>query len=137
MEYRRVPLPIPKHSSDDVPYLELICRILTGVASALRVDEVFIIGVDNWFDMKWRNFSGIGRVAFNGGGLLYPQDTALDTFRQPKTTFPPFSPKRILVVEQPGSMHDVGLHMPPQLMRDKACFCPPRHRVVVHMPILV
>jgi hypothetical protein len=53
------------------------------------------VEVDNWFDHKWLDFSGIGRVGFFESFRL-EIDTAHDEFRQDKTTLPPFSPKRVI-----------------------------------------
>jgi hypothetical protein len=54
-----------------------------------------MIKVDNWFDKKWLNFSGIGTVHFPYWGIRSPE-AALDEFSQHQTTFPPFTPNRVL-----------------------------------------
>jgi hypothetical protein len=51
------------------------------------------VRIANWFDHKWLRYSGIGRVAFDGGLLIH---TALDEFRQEQITFPPFTPNRVV-----------------------------------------
>jgi hypothetical protein len=93
---RRTELEIPVQPNDDPGFLDLICRAITAELEVKTAQEVFVIRIDNWFDHKWLNFSGIGRVAFNNAGSKYIADTALDEFHQKKATFPPFSPKRVV-----------------------------------------
>ncbi len=85
--------------NDDPEFIDLVRRAVSGALKATPVQEVFVIRIDNGFDRKWLGFFGIGRVAFGWyTGIWYNPDTALDEFRQIKTTFPPFVPNR--VVEQ-------------------------------------
>ena len=38
---------------DDVAFLSLAQRIINGAIAELRMREVFLVHVDNWFDHKW------------------------------------------------------------------------------------
>lgn len=82
------------NATDDPQFVELVAHILDQLVLKGRPAGVFVIEIDNWFDHKWLNFSGKGRVAFNGG--LPEPDTALDEFFQEKVTFPPFNPQRVV-----------------------------------------
>jgi hypothetical protein len=90
---------IPNVSADDPQFIELVSRAVTGELEAKTVHGLFVIRIDNWFDHKWLNFSGIGRVAFGQYmGTWFDRDTALDEFHQQgaKSTFPPFTPNRVI-----------------------------------------
>jgi len=92
---RLMPLEIPSHPNDDPLFIDLACRAIAAELQGKAAQEVFVIRIDNWFDHKWLNFSGIGRVGFRWNVPNGP-DTALDEFRQGKATFPPFSPNRVV-----------------------------------------
>ncbi len=79
-------------TNDDPQFVESISRIISGLIKGSFPEEIFVVQIDNWFDLKWLNFSGIGRVGFWGEY----RDTALDEFRQDKITFPPFTPNRVV-----------------------------------------
>ena len=94
---RRIALELSSDSNDDPEFVPLVCRVVSGELEAKAVQEVFMIRIDNWFDHKWLNFSGIGRVAYGHyTGFSYDPDTSLDEFRQDKKTFPPFTPERVI-----------------------------------------
>jgi hypothetical protein len=38
---------------DDLGFLSLARRIINGAIVELRMREVFLVHVDNWFDHKW------------------------------------------------------------------------------------
>jgi hypothetical protein len=81
--------------TDDPQFVELLVRLLSRLVGEQTPAEIFVMKIDNWFDHKWLNFSGIGRVGFFHDFRL-EKDTALDEFRQDKVTFPPFTPKRVI-----------------------------------------
>jgi hypothetical protein len=90
---------IPIITSDDLGFIELVRLSVSAELEAKAVHGLFLIRIDNWFDCKWRNFSGNGRVAYGHyTGLSYDPDTALDAFhwKDTKSTFPPFTPNRIV-----------------------------------------
>jgi hypothetical protein len=90
---------IPNVPADDPQFIELVSRAVAGEPEAKTVHGLFVIRIDNWFDHKWLNFSGIGRVAFGQYmGTWFDRDTALDEFHQQgaKSTFPPFTPNRVI-----------------------------------------
>jgi hypothetical protein len=49
--YTMIPL-IPAEL-DDIAFLSLAQRIMNGALAELKVHEVFLVHVDNWFDHKW------------------------------------------------------------------------------------
>jgi hypothetical protein len=73
----------------------MVASILKHLDAAYNPDEIFIIRIRGWFDHKWLNFSGKGLVAYDSPLPNHPQ-VALDEFFQDQTTFPPFTPNRIL-----------------------------------------
>ena len=83
-------------STDDPKFMRLMNGIISGLVSNDVPDEIFVIKIENWFDHKWLNFSGIGRVGFFHDWRPNGIDTALDEFWQDKITFPPFTPKRVI-----------------------------------------
>ncbi len=78
---------------DDPAFLACVDRIIAGLIGRHRPEELYLVRIANWFDHKWLRYSGIGRVAFQGGLLIH---TALDEFRQEQITFPPFTPNRVV-----------------------------------------
>ena len=96
--------------NDDSQFVELVSRMISGMVTDKFPEEIFVTRIDNWFDHKWLNFSGIGRVGFFED-LRLEKDTALDSFWQDKITFPPFSPKR--VVEKSYTKRDDSGKFPP------------------------
>jgi hypothetical protein len=95
--HQRIELEFSRDSNDDAEFIDLVGRAVSGEVEAKAVREVFMVRIDNWFDLKWLNFSGIGRVAFGWHtGMSWAPDAALDEFRQLKTTFPPFVPDRVI-----------------------------------------
>src|SRR5271165_3435238 len=84
---------------DDPRFTDLVGRAVAGEVDAQTALGLFIIRIDNWFDHRWLNFSGKGRVAYGPTGIpSYDPDTALDEFHRQgtKTTFPPFNPNRVI-----------------------------------------
>ena len=91
-----IELEIPSHEGDDPQFVDLVRWIISAELELKPVQEIIVIRIDNWFDHKWLDFSGIGRVAFGTYYDFPTPDRALDEFRQRKKTFPPFSPKRVI-----------------------------------------
>jgi hypothetical protein len=85
---------IKTNPNDDPQFVELVMHIISGLVNGSFPEQIFVMKIDNWFDHKWLNFSGIGSVGFFWG--LNAPDTALDEFRQDKVTFPPFTPNRVV-----------------------------------------
>lgn len=82
--------------ADDPRFIELLNSVLRGVFESSKPEQVWLIQIDNWFDHKWLNFSGIGVVDFPLPALGVGENGALDEFRQEERTFPPFTPNRVL-----------------------------------------
>jgi len=83
---------IPYKDGDDKTYLAAVCSLVASLAGGQRPTDIYVTRVRKWFDRKWLNYSGKGRVAFHGWDRV---DTALDAMWREKLTFPPFSPKQI------------------------------------------
>src|SRR5438105_11116946 len=50
---RRFMIPLFPAENDDLAFLSLAQRIVNGASGSLRVREVYLVHVDNWFDHKW------------------------------------------------------------------------------------
>jgi hypothetical protein len=98
--------------TDDPHFVELLKHLISRLVSETFPEQIFVMKIDNWFDHKWLNFSGIGRVGFFEDFRL-EKDTALDEFRQDKVTFPPFTPNR--VIGEYYFAHDQTGRYPPSL----------------------
>jgi hypothetical protein len=82
--------------TDDPRFIQLVNSLLNGVIASDTPDTVWVIKIENWFDHKWLQFSGIGIVDYKFPAFLNWYDAALEEFRQEKVTFPPFTPNRVL-----------------------------------------
>lgn len=85
---------ITYQEDDDLEFLDLVGDVISGLIELHAPQELFIIYIDHWFDHKWLNFCGKGRVPFYSG--FDKMDTALDLFCQDQIVFPPFNPKRVI-----------------------------------------
>jgi len=85
---------------DDSAFVALVGRAISGELEAKAVHGLFVVRIDNWFDHKWLNFSGIGRVAFGQTTdlMTFDLDTSLEAFHRTgrQSTFPPFTPNRVV-----------------------------------------
>jgi hypothetical protein len=82
--------------ADDPRFIELLNSVLREVIESSKPEQVWLIQIDNWFDHRWLNFSGIGVVDFPLPALGIGENGALDEFSQEERTFPPFTPSRVL-----------------------------------------
>ncbi len=89
-------LPIPTLESDDPEFIEVLNNVISGLIELHAPERLFLIRVKNWFDTKWLNFSGRGRVHFPNSFPIFEHETSLDVFHQDQPVFPPFTPKRVL-----------------------------------------
>jgi hypothetical protein len=46
---------------DDIAFLSLVERIVNGALITLQVREVYIVHIDNWFDLKWLYWRSRGK----------------------------------------------------------------------------
>jgi hypothetical protein len=88
-------LEILTNATDDPAFVELLKQLIAQLVCEEFPEQIFVMKIDNWFDHKWLNFSGIGRVGFFEHFRL-ERDTALDEFSQDHVTFPPFTPNRVI-----------------------------------------
>lgn len=91
--YMLVELPIT--DKDDPKFVRLVTSVVDGIVAEVQPDDLFVVAIDNWFDHKWLNFSGVGVVPFESAGFMSPE-VSLGEFRQYHVTLPPFSPKRVI-----------------------------------------
>ena len=82
--------------TDDPHFITLLDSLVGGLVMRESPEGLWIIQIDNWFDHKWLQFSGIGTVDFQFPAFMNRYDAALDEFYQDKVTFPPFSPNRVM-----------------------------------------
>lgn len=68
---------------DDPQFVELISRTLTALAHCYKPIEIYVIHIDNWFDHKWKGFSGVA-------------DLQVGTWLGPTLRVPPFNPNRVV-----------------------------------------
>jgi hypothetical protein len=70
------------NNHDDLGFSEIIENIINKIVENVSPDEIFLTKIDNWFDVKWREFSGklLGAIGFWNKEL----------------TVPPFIPDRVL-----------------------------------------
>ncbi|MCP4340006.1 MAG: hypothetical protein GY799_14215 [Desulfobulbaceae bacterium] len=84
--------------TDNSRFVEIVETMINRLDNQYYPEDIYVIRIRGWFDHKWLNFSGIGRVPFDSPFPDHPQ-VAIEEFFQDKTTFPPFTPKRILSQE--------------------------------------
>src|SRR5690349_2642154 len=74
---------IKRTPDDDQEFIGIVSRILSASIALYRPSEIFVVHIDNWFDVKWRAFSGkiLGALGVWKKGL----------------TIPPFVPNRVRI----------------------------------------
>ncbi len=78
-------IPIEIKNTDHPDFVAIVEKVISNLDLLYPLNEVFIIRVRGWFDHKWLNFSGIGRVPFESPIPDHPQ-MALDEFFQDQDT---------------------------------------------------
>lgn len=68
---------------DDADFVRIVTQALNGAIRCHNPVEIYVVRVDNWFDHKWRDFSGVVNLQ-------------LGTWCGPLLRVPPFNPNRIL-----------------------------------------
>ena len=94
--FYKAPLKVPRilpESTDDPAFLLILEKILTAIIFKNSPINIFIIRIDNWFDHKWLNFSGMGKLGTKGIG---ESETKLVEFYPDQITLPPFNPNRVV-----------------------------------------
>src|ERR1043165_2302116 len=87
-------LEILTNATDDPAFVELLKHLIGQLVGGEFPEQIFVMKIDNWFDHKWLNFSGIGSVRFDDFRLEI--DTALDEFSEGKVACPPLAPNRVI-----------------------------------------
>jgi len=83
-------------AGDDPAFTQIVSTIAAALVRDTRPRELRTIRIAGWFDHRWLDFSGKGRVYFDAGFPSSHPCVSLDAFRQDRTTFPPFTPRRVL-----------------------------------------
>ncbi len=81
---------------DDVSFLRGFCALASDVVQQGRPREVFVIRIDNWFDVKWFGFAGKAKLAIDTGVSSVDSEVLPFWRTHADVTFPPFVPNRIL-----------------------------------------
>jgi hypothetical protein len=89
---------IEAKNTDNPEFVMIVETMINALDDLYVPQEIHVLRIRGWFDHKWLNFSGKGRVRFDFPFPDHPQ-VALDPFFQEQTTFPPFTPNRILSQE--------------------------------------
>lgn len=84
--------------NDDPRFIDLAGRLLDAAITSDRPAEVYVVRIDQWFDAKWRAFSG---KALGALGL----------HRSP-VTVPPFHPHRVVAESHFSVASDSGAFEP-------------------------
>jgi hypothetical protein len=58
-------LEILTNADDDPTFVELLRHLIGQLVGEEFPEQIFVMKIDNWFDHKWLNFSGIGSVRFD------------------------------------------------------------------------
>jgi hypothetical protein len=80
--------------ADAVGFVDSVDRVVAGLVFRYRPQLVCIVRIRRWFDHRWLNFSGKGRVFFDPPWPSHV-GVSLDEFHQEQLTFPPFAPTRV------------------------------------------
>ena len=69
--------------NDDPEFVELVTRLLRGAAHCYQPTKIYVVQIDNWFDHKWTEFSGVVHLQ-------------LGVWCGAALTVPPFNPHRVV-----------------------------------------
>jgi hypothetical protein len=81
--------------TDSSDLIVLINQIISSMVFQYKINDLYYVRIKNWFNHKWLNFSGIGTVPFESGGM-FEFDMVSKEKWQDEITVPPFNPNRIL-----------------------------------------
>ncbi len=81
---------------DDAAFLDGFCGLASDVVRSGQPREVFLIRIDNWFDVKWFGFGGKAKVTIDTGVPSVGSEVRAFWKTRSDVTFPPFVPNRIL-----------------------------------------
>lgn len=81
---------------DDPAFTQIVSALAATLALETDARELRLVRVARWFDHRWLDFSGKGRVPFDHPLSPDHPGVTLDEFRQDHTTYPPFTPGRVL-----------------------------------------
>ncbi len=89
-------LNIKEIADDDPAFIQGLTRLVSESIRQYNPAEVFLIRVDNWFDVKWFAFAGKAKVGINTG--IDDISSEVRPFWESGTdvTIPPFVPHRIV-----------------------------------------
>lgn len=87
---------IKSHPDDDMAFLEGLNRLTSTAVRTYDPDELFIVRVDNWFDVKWFGFAGKSKVHIDSGLPEIDSEVIPVWKSKSEVTVPPFVPNRII-----------------------------------------
>jgi hypothetical protein len=85
---------VERTSVDATGFLDAVDRVVAGLVFRYRPQLVCCVRIHKWFDHRWLEFSGKGRVFVDPPWPSHV-GVALDEFHQEQLTFPPFAPNRV------------------------------------------
>ena len=77
---------------DNEKFITAISSLIAVLVKERKPKHLYVTRIKKWFDHKWLNYSGLGRVEIDGSES---RGTALEPMWREKLTFPPFNPKQI------------------------------------------
>ncbi len=80
---------------DSKKFLAAISSLVAELVKEKEPKHLYVVRIKKWFDHKWLNYSGRGRVKFVSDGVSHLHETAHEPMWREKLTFPPFNPKQI------------------------------------------
>ena len=83
---------LDSEKGDNETFFTAISSLIAVLVNEKAPKHLYVVRVKKWFDHKWLNYSGIGRIRLDFG--LW-RDTAIKSMWRDKLTFPPFHPKQI------------------------------------------
>jgi hypothetical protein len=89
-------LNIKEYQNDDPEFLQGLSRLISETINRYNSPDVFLIRIDNWFDVKWFGFAGKAKVGIDTGLDSISSEVKPFWKTHGDVTFPPFSPNRIV-----------------------------------------
>jgi hypothetical protein len=95
---------------DDSDFIAGFTNLFREEVRQYNAPYVFLVRIDNWFDVKWLGFAGKVKVPIETGVAAVNTEVQAVWKSYADVTIPPFSPSR--VVQQTHLRYDTGLLVP-------------------------
>ena len=89
-------LDIKEIADDDTEFIQGLTRLVSEAIRQYNPVEIFLIRVDNWFDVKWFAFAGKAKIEINTGIDAINSEVRAFWEDGNDVTIPPFVPHRIV-----------------------------------------